>query len=159
MDFLNRFLGGTLLPRLQMDVLPALACAGHFILVRRDGPPASIDDWIEAGRALQRFWLTATSLGLQLQPEFAPLVFSEYARRGQRFSRLPSAWRQAATLRERFESVVGPDTLARAVFMGRVGHGPPATARSVRLPLDRLWHEAGDSSTSGCEGEAHGKRF
>jgi nitroreductase len=31
--------------------------------------PQRMDDYIAAGRAMQRFWLTATAQGLQLQPE------------------------------------------------------------------------------------------
>jgi hypothetical protein len=31
--FFNRWLAGTLAPRLQMDLLPGLACAAHFVLV------------------------------------------------------------------------------------------------------------------------------
>ena len=62
-QFFNRFLAGTWLPRIQMDLLPALACGAHFALLARR-PPVTIDDNIDAGRAMQRFWLTATRLGL-----------------------------------------------------------------------------------------------
>ena len=35
---------------------------------------------------MQRFWLTATSLGLQFQPEYTPLVFARYARERRPFA-------------------------------------------------------------------------
>ena len=35
---LNKYLAGTLLPRLQLDVLPALQCAAHFALVAERAP-------------------------------------------------------------------------------------------------------------------------
>src|SRR5258706_15659587 len=63
--FMNRYLGGTIMPRLQLDLLPALACGAHAVLVA-DRAPTTIDDYVAAGGAMQRFWLTATSLGLQL---------------------------------------------------------------------------------------------
>jgi hypothetical protein len=51
-DFLNRYAGGTVLPRLEMDVIPALACAAHCaIVVQR--PVQTVDASIEAGRLLQ----------------------------------------------------------------------------------------------------------
>ncbi|MBB1075407.1 ThiF family adenylyltransferase [Rhodoferax sp. 4810] len=58
-QFLNKYLSGTLLPRLQMDVWPALNCAAHFVIVAKQ-PLLTVDDFIAGGRAMQRFWLTAT---------------------------------------------------------------------------------------------------
>ncbi len=64
-QFFNRFLAGTWMPRIQMDFLPALACGAHFLLLAAK-PPLTVDDNILAGRAMQRFWLTATRLGLMI---------------------------------------------------------------------------------------------
>ena len=38
-SFLNRYLGGTLVPRLELDLVPALRCAAHWVLVA-EKPPA-----------------------------------------------------------------------------------------------------------------------
>jgi hypothetical protein len=59
-----------------------LACAAHFVIIA-DTPPADIDDYIAAGGAMQRFWLTATKLGLHAQPEMTPLIFSAYVQVGR----------------------------------------------------------------------------
>lgn len=141
--FLNTFLAGTVLPRIQMDFLPAIACAGHFVLVPRRAA-ADIDDYIAGGRALQRFWLTATRLGLQLQPQMTPLVFAAYVRTGTAFSQQPGAWRQAEKLTARLDGLLGAEVSERALFMGRIGAGPAANARSTRLPLDKLLRNRGD---------------
>lgn len=135
--FLNRYLAGTLTPRIELDLLPGLACAAHAVLLA-DRAPRGFDDYIAAGRALQRFWLTATSLGLQFQPEYTPLVFARYAREGVRFSDAPAALRLAQSVRARLERILGVDAAAKAMFMGRIGAGAPAQARSLRLPLERL---------------------
>jgi hypothetical protein len=135
--FFNRFLAGTWAPRLQLDLLPALACAGHFFLIANK-PPSAIDDFIAAGRAIQRLWLTATRLGLQLQPEVTPLIFARYARNALVFSRHPGSRESAARLARRLEKEIGVANTAQAVFMGRVGAGPAATTRSLRLPLESL---------------------
>ena len=136
-EMFNRYFAGTWAPRIQLDFLPGLACAGHFLLLAKT-PARSIDDYVAAGRATQRFWLTATQLGLQMQPEVTPLVFTRYAREGVAFSSKPGAQQMAQQLDQRFVGVVGEHAAAHAVFMGRVGHGQQPSARSLRRPLESL---------------------
>jgi hypothetical protein len=136
-EMFNRFFAGTWAPRIQLDFVPALACAAHFLLLAKT-PARSIDDYVAAGRATQRFWLTATHLGLMLQPEVTPLVFTRYAREGVAFSVKPDAQQMAQQLDQRFVRVVGEHAVAHAVFMGRVGSGPQPSARSLRRPLESL---------------------
>jgi hypothetical protein len=134
--FFNRYLAGHLTPRIEMDLLPGWFCAAHFaVLANR--VPETIDDYVAAGRAVQRFWLTATSLGLGLQPELTPLIFARYVREDRRFSESNAAWMQAQTLVGRLKTVLAEDT-HRTLFLGRVGHSPDPWARSLRLPLQRL---------------------
>lgn len=138
--FFNRYLLGTLAPRLQLDLFPGLACAAHFALIYPK-KPQTLDDFVAGGRALQRFWLTATRLGLQLQPEMTPLIFSRYAREGRRFSASPHATAAARRIQHDFERVFGSGVEA-AVFVGRIGQAPAAQARSLRQSLARLAHRA-----------------
>ena len=135
--FFNRFFAGTVAPRIQMDLIPSLACAAHFALLS-EHPPSSIDDYVSAGRAMQRFWLTASSLDLQMQPEITPLVFTRYASQARQFSRTPGAMDAAAEVRRRLQQLLTPELTQRAVFFGRVGAGPAPVARSERQPLDSL---------------------
>jgi hypothetical protein len=136
-QFFNTYLGGTLLPRFQLDLIPGLLCAAHFAIVA-DEAPQDIAGYIAAGRAVQRFWLTCTHMGLQLQPEMTPLIFSAYARRGTAFSIRSGAMEDAKVIERRFSELLGADTVAKTVFLGRVGHGKPAAARSTRLPVEKL---------------------
>jgi nitroreductase len=135
--FFNTWLAGTVAPRLQMDLLPGLACAAHFVLAA-PRKPQRIDDYIAAGRAMQRFWLTATAQGLQLQPELTPLIFSRYVREGRVFSGTPGMQERAAALSRQAADLVGEHAWETAVFMGRIGAGDPAKARSLRRPLSAL---------------------
>lgn len=135
--FFNRFLAGTWLPRLQMDLLPGLACAAHFVLEARQ-PPATVDDHVAGGRAVQRLWLTATQLGLMLQPELTPLVFARYAAQRRTFSVVPGTLEAAADVARRLTALAGPQAVSHGLFMGRIGHAPPPTARSVRLRVAAL---------------------
>jgi hypothetical protein len=127
-------LGGSIGPAVQMSLVPGLACAAHFVLLA-ERPP---HDFVAAGRAVQRFWLTATYLGLQLQPEYTPLVFHEYLRDGVAFTRDERSLAAARAVDARLADLVGTEALERAVFYGRLGGGPPATARSTRRPLEQL---------------------
>jgi molybdopterin/thiamine biosynthesis adenylyltransferase len=139
-QFFNRFLAGTVMPRVQLDLLPGLFCAAHFVITA-ERPPRSIDDYVAAGRAMQRFWLTATLLKLQLQPEITPLAFATYVRSGESFSRSPGSFEAAQRIAARLSGLIGADAVERATFMGRVGAGPAPSARSLRLPLAQLMVE------------------
>lgn len=136
-DFFNRYLAGSLVPRLEMDLIPGLACGAHFVLLG-DQPPQAIDDYVAGGRAMQRFWLAAASQGLQLQPELTPLIFARYAREGTQFSATAAMAAQGPVIRRQLEALIGEPAATASVFMGRIGAGPAAPARSRRLPSARL---------------------
>ncbi len=135
--FFNRFLAGTWAPRIQLDLMPSIACAAHFVICART-PPDSVDDYVKAGRAMQRSWLTATLLGLQLQPEFTPLVFARYAREGRQFSTSPGSFGRAQDTAARLGALLGSDAAERAVVMGRIGTGLQPRSRSTRRSLADL---------------------
>ncbi|WP_324780032.1 nitroreductase family protein [Thiobacillus sedimenti] len=135
--FFNTWLAGHLTPRIEMDLLPGFLCAAHFAIRARTAPK-TVDDYVAAGRAVQRFWLTATNLGLQLQPELTPLIFSRYVREGVAFSGMPGARETAERLNRRLGGILQGVPLDQVAFLGRIGRGRPATSRSLRLPVERL---------------------
>ena len=135
--FMNRYLAGTWIPRQQLDLLPGRRCAAHFLLVA-DAKLETIDDYLAAGRATQRFWLTAANLGLQFQPEMTPLIFTGYARAAVNFTQESTARKSAEVVAAKLASLFGAENLPRGGFLGRVGYGAPPIARSTRLPLSRL---------------------
>ena len=134
---LNRYFAGTWMPRIQLDLIPALRCGAHFSIVS-NAPLQTIDHYLQGGRVLQRFWLTATSLGLQFQPEMTPLIFSRYAAASMNFTQNAAATRTAGKLTSNLIKIVGQGEVGRSVFMGRVGVGKVPIARSVRLSIDEL---------------------
>ena len=135
-QMMNRYFAGTLMPRIQLDLMPALRCAAHFIIIS-EKPLESIENYLEGGRALQRFWLTSTSLGLQFQPEMTPLIFSRYHAASENFTQDAHAIRLAGDLASRLSLSIGEKDLAHAVFMGRLGTGRVPDARSVRLSVKK----------------------
>lgn len=139
-DFFNRYLFGTIVPRIQLDFIPSLGCAAH-ILMRRTTPPSGLLDYVASGIALQRLWLTATSLGLHLQPQMTPVIFRWYARAGQNFSMHPATSKQALFLAERFEALASTDADCSFSFFCRVGSSCLPRSRSIRMPLRDLFYK------------------
>ena len=135
MSTMNRLMG-TWAPRMEMDYLPSIFCAAHYV-IKAHRAPRGIDDYVAAGRALQRFWLTLTGLGLFMQPEMTPLIFSKYAREKRTFTGTRGLPEQAEKLRLQTDELLG-GTAGFAVYMGRIGAGPAPTAWSERKPLADL---------------------
>ncbi len=138
-DILNRYLLGHLLPRLEMDIIPALFCGAHCLLVANQPIRNEHEqDGLDAGRAMQRLWLTATSIGLQAQPEMAPVIFSRYVNQNRNFTENTKELFQAKLLRKQFVHFFGNNNWCQAAFMMRFGEGKTPAARSMRKPLADL---------------------
>ena len=134
--FMNRWMAGTQMPRLLMDFLPAVACSAHVALIAKQ-PLSGVDGHVAGGRAVQRFWLAATQLGLQHQPAATPLVFARYLREGRQFTADAGQARVATQLIARLDQLLEHQT-QRTTWLGRLGFGEPAASRSVRLGLNTL---------------------
>lgn len=135
--FFNRYLLGTVAPRIQLDLLPALFCAAH-LLVRPQRPPALLADWVQLGIAVQRIWLTATHQGLHLQPQMTPVIFRWYARAGRHFSTEPTLFAQALRLSGDFERLAKATPTDNFGFFARVGVSQVPQSRSTRQDLAAL---------------------
>ncbi len=148
----NYVLGGYLLSLVKLDLLPGLGCAGHFVLLAKSKPQTILDHVI-AGEAMQRLWLTATSLGLVHQPSITPLAFARYGADTKDFSVHPKAMHWARAVRRRMSALLGGDSvLDRAVWFGRIGEARPShhqnECRSLRRPLDDLLIDEAEVGTS-----------
>lgn len=136
-DFFNRYLLGTVVPRVQLDFIPALACASH-ILLRPKQQQSGLADHLAAGAALQRLWLTATRLGLSLQPEMTPVIFRWYARAGRQISRKAQINAGADDLAKRFEQISSSQPDDGFAFFCRIGRSKPPRSRSIRKEVREL---------------------
>ncbi len=140
--FLNRFLGGTMMPRLEFDWLPGVRCAAHFFMATKDPSDTPPDRILilRAGMAFQRLWLTAHQLGLALHPSFAPLAFSSYARNNVAFTEMAGVSRKAETLERAFRDAVAPVNVEHVLLLARIGvpSRRVVPARSIRRPLEEL---------------------
>lgn len=139
--WLNRYLGGALIASLQLDILPGMSSAAHLSVCWKDGKRAEdrgTADWLRAGVALQRFWLETESLGLVLQPSYAPLCFSWFALDDRKFWQIDRTAERARRLATKADQLIG-DAASDAVFFGRIGRPVSmAQSRSTRMPIADL---------------------
>lgn len=136
-EFFNQYLMGTIAPRIQLDFLPALACSAH-LLIRPCKAPAGLPDYVDAGRAMQRVWLTATALGLHLQPEMTPVIFRWYFQSGVDLSASPAINKRLEPLAVQFERLAGASSADPFAIFCRVGHSVAPKSRSLRRSLSDL---------------------
>jgi sulfur-carrier protein adenylyltransferase/sulfurtransferase len=136
-------LGSPFFAGLQMDFLPGIFSAAYFAfrLAQRLPGQEGICQMLRAGQAVQRFWLTATKLGLVMQPCLATLAFSHYGLTGEPFTVSQSERRKAAELARRASAALAD--LQSTIFLGRIGFPQKAKleSRSLRVPLAQLVRE------------------
>ncbi len=137
---LNR-LGSPALAALQLDYLPILASAAGFAVrfAQPIAPDERVPALLRAGQRLQRFWLTATRLGLAVQPLLATLAFADYGAKSATFTADAAVQGKAAALAGAFRRALGADP-GDVLFIGRIGEprGRRPECRSVRRPLAEL---------------------
>ncbi|WP_426359527.1 ThiF family adenylyltransferase [Pseudocolwellia sp. HL-MZ19] len=133
--FANTYLAGTVLPRIQLDFIPSLKSSAHFAITA-ESIPKTPEEFVAAGRAVQRFWLTSAKLNLGFQPEQTPVIFSRYIDNNLQFTEDRKVNANAAKGKALFESIMGqPD---HVVFLGRLGRSKAPLSRSIRRPLKDL---------------------
>lgn len=86
---------------------------------------------------MQKFWLTACKLNLQIQPEMTPIVFSRYSRNKINISSDNNTNLKVNLLTKKQECLTGTIS-ENALFIGRIGHGSFPSSRSLRLDLKDL---------------------
>jgi molybdopterin/thiamine biosynthesis adenylyltransferase/nitroreductase len=154
LKLLNR-LGGPLAAALQMDLLPGFFSAGYFTIrltAEVSFPAERIRLLLQAGQGIQRFWLTATRLGLAMQPALATLAFAHYGEQSASFTDDPALLAKAGALADAFKATLGTGT-SGFVFMGRIGrpHARIAVHRSTRLPFGQLIETRAEGTQSRSE--------
>jgi nitroreductase len=144
MNFANNYLAGTLAPQLETSIIPGVRCAAHFFIIARNdkfttGDPENV---IEIGRKLQRFWLTATHLGLSMQPAFATMVFRDLNASTALLSKEKFPINKIKIITKNLSKLRSGKEFSDAhiVFAGRIGTplSPTITSRSIRKPLEEM---------------------
>lgn len=94
------------------------------------------DDWLAAGRAMERLWLSATALGLDLQPHCTIAVFDWILKdRGETVfdaGERAVIQRGLELYREAFPALGGDSGGETGVFLFRIGQGPAVRGYTPR---------------------------
>lgn len=134
-------LGGTIGAAVELDIVPNLFSAAAFTLrcPTDNASERRTEDVLRAGIHVQRFWLTATLLGLALHPALAILVFAQYGQGDPSFGSTSSVRAKARRLARKFQEMFGRG-VDEYVFIGRIGEPLRRTgvSRSVRLSVAEL---------------------
>jgi hypothetical protein len=109
----------------------------NFVRCAHQASESSGDDMAEEC-VVQRFWLTVTRLGLQL--EMTPVILSRYVRKENEFSRVQAATETASRSGKCLAGIFQDMAIDQEAFFGRIGNGKAANSRSLRLPVERLRH-------------------
>ena len=109
-----------------------VCCSGAIGFLTVKSP--EVPQFVDGGRAFERIWLTAASLGLHVHPTASLPVFLAHARSGGD-QLLPHHKRRAAAMLTSFQRLF-PELNGRAVQMAfRLGYGAVPQVRSLRRSL------------------------
>jgi molybdopterin/thiamine biosynthesis adenylyltransferase/nitroreductase len=128
---LRRWRRGRALEKLGRRAIVAASAVGLV-----SAPDSSVAARLTAGRAIQRVWLTATRLGIGVQPHTSPLYLFARAFGGGAADFAPEELDELSELKTRFDAVVASRPLP--VFMFRLFPGCEPSARSLRLPVGAI---------------------
>ncbi len=107
-------------------------------------PDLGIDNAYQGGRAMQRFWLKASSLGLLAHPVGAPIFMGIHGLWDKDGILSAEEHKEAGAILDEFAGIIGAGA-ARPFFMLRLGRAGEPTARSLRLPISELFHSVSSS--------------
>ncbi|WP_432821230.1 nitroreductase [Trichloromonas sp.] len=113
--------------------LLASASAIGGILIESSGQ----ESFVVAGRAMQRFWLEATRLGLSVQPVAGLALLAERVLAGQTAGLTEGQVRLIGEVRSELDRIFG-SAGKHLVMLFRIGTGGRPSARSLRQPVAQL---------------------
>lgn len=131
MKTLGRFGGGSALEKPAVKSVRAASAMG-LITVEGTSPV----DWFTGGRAMQRVWLRATSLGLVFQPMTALTYLFFRLHQGETTGMDDSEVEILSSLRRRFAGVFNVSGRKAEPMLFRLARAERPTARSLRRNLE-----------------------
>jgi len=102
-------------------------------------PDLTVGSAFMGGRAMERFWLKATAMGLLAHPVGAPIFMGIHGRWDRTGILTPEEHLEAEVILTELAMAIGAGEHT-PFFMLRLGTAGEPTARSLRLPLDAVFH-------------------
>jgi len=96
--------------------------------------------FFEGGRAMERLWLEATTMGLAVHPLISPLYLFPRIVQGNGEGLEPKFIPELLRLREDFLSLTGIEPGSAEVFLAKIAVAPEPELKSFRLPLTEVFY-------------------
>ncbi|MER6032265.1 Rv1355c family protein [Streptomyces sp. NPDC001851] len=141
--FVRRIGGGKAFEESAGKALAASSAVGCLTIPGK-GPHA----FANGGRALQRLWLTATSLGLGFQPHTSLLYLFARVEGGGETGLDATETDVLRTLRTRFTAIIPGKPDEAELMLFRLSYASPPTTRSLRRTVDSVLQFGGPPSRS-----------
>lgn len=135
-EWFYKRLGGKYSSAMLGFFIPAIRSAAHFTL-ESSSPLKTPADFIKAGEQFERVWLKASQLGLSLQMESGPVIFSRYIREGMQPYPEIEKQQHLIKLNRKFDAFF-KERAENIVMISRIGYANPPKAKSDRHSLKDL---------------------
>jgi len=118
-------------------------CKGSSALCMLLMKERRLENFIDGGRAFQRIWLTATSLGLSLHPMTGITFLIQRLRMSDKYKKeLSIAHQRLLRDAEGLLKKIFPIDEKKSMIMAfRLGYADPPSDKSLRLPIDEVFIE------------------
>jgi tRNA A37 threonylcarbamoyladenosine dehydratase len=131
MEFVKAWTSGDNLEKMSRKHVAASSAIGLITMPAADGPA-----YFNAGRAVERMWLTATERGVAVHPiTSAPYFFALLLRKGGQGLDLGTI-AELRSLRAVYEQLFDVTNETGEMLLFRVAYNPAVTSRSIRRPID-----------------------
>lgn len=133
-ELLNEWNKGDGFKKLSHDAVQASSAIGLVTM-----PSFNSANWIKAGQAVQRIWLTASKFDLAFQPISAPLFLYAQLKHGGENNISPDNRKQLIDLHEQLKRIFPELNNGEGVFLFRLSKAEKPTARSLRRPANEVY--------------------
>jgi molybdopterin/thiamine biosynthesis adenylyltransferase/nitroreductase len=99
-------------------------------------PKFQLLDFFEGGRAMERFWLAATNLGLAVHPLISPFYLFPRITHGNGEGLDEESVKELTALRKEFTSLTNLEESQAEVFLTKIAIAEEPTIKTYRLPLE-----------------------
>jgi len=120
-----------------LDMLAKRTIASASALCLITLPKHNLESFFEGGRAMERFWLGATNLGIAVHPVISPLYIFPRVFLGNGEGLTADNVEELKTLREKFIAITGVEEGLAEVFLAKIAIAPEPELKSHRLPVEK----------------------
>lgn len=120
-----------------LDMLAKRTIASASALCLITLPKNNLENFFEGGRAMERFWLVATNLGIAVHPVISPLYIFPRVFWGNGEGLTADNIEELKKLRQKFIGITGIENGLAEVFLAKIAIAPEPDLKSHRLPVEK----------------------